>query len=57
MTEDETVGWHHNSMDMSLSKLREIVKPGKPGVLQSTELQRVKYVTERLNNINKREGA
>ena len=26
MTEDEMVGWHHNSMDMSLSKLREIVK-------------------------------
>ena len=57
MTEDETVGWHHNSMDMSLSKLREIVKPGKPGMLQSTELQRVKYVTEQLNNINKRESA
>ena len=26
MTEDEMVGWHHNSMDLSLSKLREIVK-------------------------------
>ena len=26
MTEDEMAGWHHNSMDMSLSKLREIVK-------------------------------
>ena len=26
MTEDEMVGWHHtNSMDMSLSKLREWV--------------------------------
>ena len=25
-TEDEMAGWHHNSMDMSLSKLREIVK-------------------------------
>ena len=25
-TEDEMVGWHHNSMDMSLSKLREIVR-------------------------------
>ena len=25
-TEDEMVGWHHNSMDVSLSKLREIVK-------------------------------
>ena len=26
MTEDEMVGWHHWSMDMSLSKLREMVK-------------------------------
>ena len=26
MTEDEMVGWHLNSMDMSLSKLWEIVK-------------------------------
>ena len=26
MTEDEVVGWHHYSKDMSLSKLREIVK-------------------------------
>ena len=25
MTEDEMVGWHHNSMDMSLSKLWELV--------------------------------
>ena len=24
-TEDEMVGWHHNSMDMSLSKLQELV--------------------------------
>ena len=29
------------SMDMSLSKLREIVKDRKPGLLQSTGLQRV----------------
>ena len=28
-----------NSMDMSLSKLRELVKSGKPGVLQSMESQ------------------
>ena len=35
MTEDETVGWVTDSMDMSLSKLGEIVKEGKPGVLQS----------------------
>ena len=26
MIEDEMVGWHHNSMDMSLSKLQELVK-------------------------------
>ena len=25
MREDEMVGWHHDSMDMSLSKLRELV--------------------------------
>ena len=25
MTKDEMVGWHHNSMDMSLSKLQELV--------------------------------
>ena len=24
MIEDEMVGWYHNSMDMSLSKLREL---------------------------------
>ena len=26
MTEDEMAGWHHGSMDMSLSKLQEILK-------------------------------
>ena len=25
-TEDEVVGWHHQSTDMSLSKFREMVK-------------------------------
>ena len=25
MTEDEMVGWHHGSMDISLSKLQEMV--------------------------------
>ena len=30
MTEDEMVGWHHRLMDMSLNKLPEIVKEGKP---------------------------
>ena len=37
-----------DSMDMSLSKLRVIVKDGKPGVLQSMGLQRFRrdLVTE-----------
>ena len=26
MTEDQMVGWHHNSMNVSLTKLQEIVK-------------------------------
>ena len=30
-----------NSMDMSLSKLQELVRTGKPGVLQSVGSQRV----------------
>ena len=30
-----------DSMDMSLSKLWEIVKTGKPGMLQSMGLQRI----------------
>ena len=25
MTEDEMAGWHHNSMDVSLSELQELV--------------------------------
>ena len=25
MTEDETVGWHHHVMDMSLNRLQELV--------------------------------
>ena len=42
MTEDEMVGWHHtDSMDMSLSKLRELVMDGKPGVLQFMGSQKV----------------
>ena len=32
-----------NSMDMSLSKLRELVMSGKPGVLQSMESQRIRH--------------
>ena len=36
---DDTI----DSMDMSLSKLREVWRAGKPGVLQSMGLQRVGY--------------
>ena len=25
MTEDKMIGWHHDSMDMSLSRLQELV--------------------------------
>ena len=32
-----------NSMDMSLSKLQELVMAGKPGVLQSMWSQRVRH--------------
>ena len=32
-----------NSMDMSLSKLWELVKTGEPGLLQSMGLQRVRH--------------
>ena len=39
--EDEMVGCIIDSMDMSLSKLQEIVKDPKPGALQPMELQRV----------------
>ena len=41
MTKDEKVG--RDSVDVSLSKLWEMVKDGKPGVLQSMGLQRVRH--------------
>ena len=40
-----------NSMNMSLSKLQEMVKDGKPGVLQSMGSQELD-TTEQLNNRN-----
>ena len=49
MTEVEIVGWHHNSMNMSLSKLQGMVKdreawyPAILGVAQSD-------MSEQLNN-------
>ena len=42
MTEDEMVGCITDSMDMSLSKLSEMVKNRAAGVLQSMGLQRVR---------------
>ena len=41
-TEEEMAGGHHCSMDVSLSKLRELVMDRKPGVLQSIGLKRVR---------------
>ena len=43
-----------DSMDMSLSKLQELVMEGKPGMLQSMGLQRVGHdrVTELTDHIN-----
>ena len=45
MTEDEMVGWHHNSMDLSLSKLRELMMD-TDGMLQFMGSQRVRQLTE-----------
>ena len=33
-TEDEMAGWHHYSMDMSLSELLKLVMDGEAGVLR-----------------------
>ena len=53
MTEDETVGWLDgiSSVDMSLSKLQDIVRTEKPGVLQSMGLQRIRYKLQLNNNL------
>ena len=47
-TEDEMAGWHHQPMDISLSKLRRWWKTRKPGMLQSVQSQilRHKWATE-----------
>jgi len=47
----QRMGWLEgitNSKDMSLSELQEIVRKGKPGMLQSMESQRIRHdlVTE-----------
>ena len=48
MTEDKTVGWITNSMDMSLPKLLAWWRTATPGMLQSMGFQRVghDWVTE-----------
>ena len=53
MTEDTMVGWLDgiSSMDMSLSKLQEIVRTEKPGVLQSMGLQRIRHKLQLNNNL------
>ena len=43
MTEDEMIGWQHCLMDMSLSKLRELVMEREALVLQSMGSQRVRH--------------
>ena len=43
MTEDEMVGWHHRLMNMSLSKLQELMVDGGPGMLQFMGSQRVEH--------------
>ena len=40
-TEDEMVGWHHRLKGHKFEKTWEIVKAGKPGMLQSMGSQRV----------------
>ena len=42
-----------NSMDMSVSKLWEVVKTGKPGVLQSMGLQRAGHDLATEQQLNK----
>ena len=41
MTEDEMAGWHHDSMDVSLSALRELVMDREAWRAEIMGLQRV----------------
>ena len=49
MKEDEMVGWHHDLMDLSLSKLREMVKD-REDWRSATVHGVAKSQTEQLNN-------
>ena len=43
MTEDDTVAWHHHSVDMSLCKLWEIVKKREAWYTKSMGSQRARH--------------
>jgi len=46
VTKDEMVGWHHWLKNMSLSKVWEIVRDEKPGMLQFLGSQRARHDLE-----------
>ena len=50
MAEDEMFGWHHDSMDMSLSEFRELVWTERSGVLQSMGSQELDMAETELKN-------
>ena len=43
MTEDEMVGWHHGLNGHEFEQIPREWRTGKPGVLQSRGLQRVRH--------------
>ena len=42
-SEDEMVGWHHRLNEHEFEQAPRMGDAGKPGVLQSTGLQRVEH--------------
>ena len=54
MTEDEMVGWHHDSMDMSLSRIQETV--GDREAWRAAVHGVAKTWTERLNKCTRRDA-